>query len=111
MTDSPTIRLGGKDVPVPELAIRQLRVVLPGLAALRRVSLDTISAEEIDTMSDVILAAVQRSQPDVTKDQFLDWPMSVMEMIQALPVIAAQSGMATSKDAPSGEASPSIGTT
>lgn len=113
MTDAPTITLAGKPWPIPELAPRQLRIVVPGLVRLQGLNTQSITADQMDAIFDVVLAAVRRAHPDTDREAFMDWPISTAELLAALPVIATQAGMLSQgpeKDAAPGEASPSIGT-
>jgi hypothetical protein len=111
--DAPTIRLAGKDWPIPELAIRQIRIIVPAMVKLRVLDIATISTEQMDSLFEVVLAAIRRAHPEIEREAFFDWPISLSELLAALPVIVTQAGIglaAGAGDTSAGEASPSIGT-
>jgi hypothetical protein len=85
--NDPVITLAGRRWPVPLLAPRQNRIVLPGLLAMG----DT-AWKHYETLCDVIFAALTRAQPQLDRDEFEEWPIATFELLDALPVIAKQTG-------------------
>jgi hypothetical protein len=92
MTD-PVITLGGKDFPVPLLAPRQQRVVLPAIMRLRTMNASAITQEQYDDLCEISLAAAQRGTASMKRDDFLDMPIQINELLTALPIIARQTGL------------------
>jgi hypothetical protein len=90
MMFSPNITVAGRDFLVPLLAPRQNRIVLPGL-----LSMGDIAEEHYDTLCDVAFAALTRAHPQLCRDEFEVWPVATYELIEALPVIARQTGFLT----------------
>lgn len=86
MADS-TITIAGRMWWVPLLAPRQNRIVLPGLLAIGGNALG-----HYDTLCDVIFAALTRANPHLLRSEFEDWPISVYELVDALPIVAEQTG-------------------
>ncbi|HEY3778770.1 MAG TPA: hypothetical protein VGL35_12000 [Rhizomicrobium sp.] len=107
MSDTPTIRLAGRDWPVPVLAPRQNRIVVPtllelipkigsaragephSLAGLARY-LDTAA---YDQLTDIAFAALTRAHPGLSRAEFDDFPIDTLELIAAVRTIALQAGL------------------
>jgi hypothetical protein len=87
MMISPNITIAGRDFPVPLLAPRQNRIVLPGL-----LSMDDTVEKHFDMLCEVVFAALTRAQPHLERDDFEAWPVATYELVEALPVIARQTG-------------------
>jgi hypothetical protein len=83
----PTITLAGTSWPVPFLAPRQNRVVIPGLIGLGR-----RPDAQYDTLVDIVFAALTRAHPALAREDFDDWPIPTWELLAALPLIAKQTG-------------------
>jgi hypothetical protein len=88
MTHDPEIAIAGRQWRVPLLVPRQNRIVLPGLFALGR-----NPAVQYGTLCDVVVAALSRAHPDLDPEAFDDWPVPTYELLEALPVIAEQTGL------------------
>jgi hypothetical protein len=84
----PTITIAGRAWPVPLLAPRQNRVVLPGLMRLGKEP-----AEQYETLLDIVFAALTRAHPSITREEFEDWPIATWELVESIPVIAKQTGL------------------
>ena len=102
--DHPTIRLGGTDYPVKPLVIRQMRVVIPAMMRLKALRFEAITEEQIADLVEISYQAVQPGQDKLTREAFNNLPISPLDLMAAMPVIAAQSGMAPKKEADPGEA-------
>jgi hypothetical protein len=74
--------------PVPHLAPRQNRIVVPAL-----VRLGAQPQERYGALLDMIFAALTRAHPDLDREEFEDWPLPACELMDALPVIARQTGL------------------
>jgi len=107
ISEYPVIRLGGKDYPVKPLVVKQLRIVVPALMRLRGATLARITEAQFDDLVEVVYLAICTSTPGLTRDAFTDFTVSAIELIQTVPVIAAQAGMtegeATPGEAPAGQ--------
>jgi hypothetical protein len=86
--NDPTITIAGGAWPVPLLAPRQNRVVLPGLMRLGKEP-----AEQYEPLLDIVFAALTRAHPSITRAEFEDWPIATWELVESIPVIAKQTGL------------------
>ena len=102
----PVITLAGKAYPVPMLAPKQNRIVVPTAARLQGVKPTTITTEQYDDFVEIAFLAAQRGTPDLNKVQFMDMPITTEELFLAFPVILQQTGIYKKAVAgePSGEA-------
>jgi hypothetical protein len=101
--DAPKVHLGGREWPVPLLVVRQNRIIVPLILSLvplmaafrvsRQAGLAKVGEKEYDAMSEICYQAIRRAQPEFSHDQFNDLPVQIWEMVQALEVIAEQSGL------------------
>ena len=101
--DAPKIELGGKSWSVPILAARQNRIIDPLILSLlpiftewqvdRASALTKLTGSLYESLQEICYQAIRRAQPDVTRDQFLDLPVTLPELIAAFPVIAKQTGV------------------
>jgi hypothetical protein len=115
MTNQPehsSIRLAGREWPVPVLAPRQNRIVVPalldlvpkilrardesekagekgGFAALARY-LDTPT---YDQLAEIVFAALTRAHPGLARAEFDDMPIDTLELIASVTMIARQAGL------------------
>ena len=102
--EHPTIRLAGQDYPIRPLAIRQMRVVIPAMVRLKGLRIEAITEAQIGDLVSIVYQAVYPAQDKLTREDFSGLPISPLELMQSLPVIAQQTGMAPKKDAEPGEA-------
>jgi hypothetical protein len=99
---APIIALAGCEWFVPVLAMRQARVVVPGLMRLMPVlqalqsgeaaAMAQLSEANFDAIVDVVHAALTRAYPAFSREEFLDLPASTPQLIAALTVITRQTG-------------------
>ena len=114
--EAPKVKLGGKEWPVPLLVPRQQRVAVPGIlhlmpmfsVAAGQKQIPQLTEADFDILVRTVVAGLQRANPSLTVDQFLDTvPATMTEMIVALGIIAQQSGLlkhGAVESEPSGEA-------
>lgn len=129
---SKTITLNNTKWPIPKLAVRQWRVVVPSVLRLLRemgpmfVKMLLVSKEDmsnpakmgdllkdltfneahIDLLVDITTAGLQRAHKEITREDVLDLECDVVEMMAAMAVIMAQAGIFDTKNegtTPSGE--------
>ena len=92
--DGVAVTLAGRSWVLADLAPRQLRKVMPavlGLAAVR--SADELDEAAIDCLLDAFYYALTRNYPDLTREEFLDLPIKLAELMRALPALAAAAGI------------------
>jgi hypothetical protein len=81
------IMIAGREWRVPLFAPRQNRIVVPALLRL-----GTDAAAHYELLLEIAFAALTRAHPDISRDDFDEWPIATHELIGALPVIAQQTG-------------------
>lgn len=104
MTDTPIVKLAGREWPVPELAVRQLRVVRRPLLDLTESINATgankagewvmkLSPEQYEHITEVVYQGLARGTPSLKREEFLDLPVSDTDMFLAFLVVRRQSGL------------------
>jgi hypothetical protein len=99
------VTLAGQSWVMADLAPRQFRKVIPavlGLAAVKHA--DDLDEAAIDRLLDALYWALTRNYPDLTRDEFLDLPIKLSELLQALPPLAKAAGIERREGAEPGEA-------
>jgi len=101
--DAPKITLGGKEWAVPMLAARQNKIIDPLILGLlpmfgdwqtnRFLALSKITPKDYEALQEIAYQAIRRASPEVTRDQFLDLPITLPELVAAFPVVAQQTGV------------------
>lgn len=112
----PDVVIGGRKWPVPMLTAKQNRIIDPLILGLlpvfaewqndRAGALAKIGTRHYDALLDIAFAAISRSQPDLTREAFLELPVTLPELIAAFSIIAQQTGIfekAAPGDMPVGE--------
>ena len=97
------IILGGKEFTVPLLVAKENRIIDPLILRLlplfstwqsdRTSALAHIGEYEYTALQDIAFVAIRREQPGITKDIFLDMPVTLFELISAFSIIAQQTGI------------------
>jgi hypothetical protein len=99
------VALAGRTWVMADLAPRQFRKVIPaviGLAAVKQA--EDLDEAGIDRLLDALYYALTRNYPDLAREEFLDLPIRLAELVAALPVLAKAAGIERRGDAASGEA-------
>jgi hypothetical protein len=107
MSDLPKISLGGREFPVPELAVAQLREVFPALARLAILANDPdflvhLNRDDFSLLIDTVWVGIAAGTPGFARQDFEKLPAKPIEFALALNVIARQSGMIERKEAGNG---------
>lgn len=97
---APKAMLNGVAYPVPRLVPRQQRIIMPKIMSLMKsmtvdgkVSPLNLTTEQYDDLLDVVFIGIQRATPALTRDEFLDTPINLLELIRAMDVISEASGL------------------
>lgn len=122
-----TIKLAGADYPIPKLAPRQLRIIMPAatrllkeLGPIMMVAMGAREAPEnidpvamleglevtekmFDDLIDVLWPAIAKGSPGFTREIMLDLDTGVQELLMALPTILKQTGIMTGEPKKEGE--------
>jgi hypothetical protein len=111
--DAMCVVLGGKSWPVPVLAAKQNKIIDPLILRLlpvfaewrndRAGALAKLDAPCYDALLEVAFVAVSVASPGVTREAFLELPITLPELITAFSVIACQTGVFQKENTP-GEA-------
>lgn len=111
-TPVPTIALAGREWPLPKLAPRQNRIVVPALLTLvprilrardeanaaGETSALAVLARYLDTqiydaLANIVFAALTRGTPSLTRDAFDDMGADTFELLAAVAPIARAAGL------------------
>lgn len=104
-TDIPTVSLAGKQWPIPELGVRQLRKVrrkifeIHDLLKTAKVGGDIVKLfveltdEQYDALCDVVYWSLTRAHKDMKREEFDDMAIGDGDLLRAFFVIRAQSGL------------------
>jgi hypothetical protein len=100
--DAAIVVLAGREWFIPVLAMRQSRIVVPGLMRLMPLlgelqsagssAMAKLGEEEFDIILAVVHAALTRAYPQLTREAFLDLAISTPELIGALGIVTRQTG-------------------
>lgn len=105
-TNIPSVKeviIGGKKWQIPMLSARQNRVVDPlilGLLPLfatwqsdKVAAIGMLSQPQYEALQEIAYQGISRGQPQVSRDAFLDLPVSLPELVTAFAVVAEQTGI------------------
>lgn len=95
--------LGGKKWSVPMLAARQNKIIDPLILGLlpvfaqwqtdKKATLLQLGTQQYDALLEIAFIAIGRVHTELTREQFLDLPITLTELIAAFSVIAQQTGI------------------
>ncbi len=94
---TPTIAFGGKQWPVPKLAIKQLKLIRDPLLSLadkivnKNATMGDLSAEDTDALATLVYVALTRAHRTLTRDEFDDIGTDQLELVGAFFVVLASS--------------------
>lgn len=103
---APKIRINGKDWPVPVFGPRQNRRIVPYINKLSQVKITDLTTDDMDNLYNIIYWAINRAHPDVQERDFLDWEVPIDEAMEAVPIIAKQTGLMKLKKPGEAEGTP-----
>ena len=103
LEDALKVTLGASEWPIPLLAAKQNRVIDPLILSLlplfsqwqadRSKGLAMLGLKEYESLQEIAYQAIRRARPELTREQFLELPVTLPELIGAFPVIAQQTGV------------------
>lgn len=120
-----TISLDGKDWPVPKLSIKQNRFVVPAMLRVMPIIAESVVIQKttddagnvsekrvfdlpklaakldekaMDDLAGITWTALQKGHPKLTRAEFDDMPINMNELVSAIVIIGAQSGMLATKE-------------
>ena len=87
-----TVYLGGREWLVAPLSLRQVLAIADFVPRLSAIGLETISSERLVPLAEVLWHGLRRAHPRLTRDEFFDLPITIAELVAALPVVIEQAG-------------------
>jgi hypothetical protein len=87
-----TVRLAGRDFHVAPLSLRQILAIADYVPKLSGIGTDAISGERLTPLAEVLWHGLRRAHPRLSRDEFLDLPITVAELVAALPTVIEQAG-------------------
>lgn len=87
-----TVRLAGHDFHVAPLSLRQILAIADHVPKLSGIGMDNLSGERLAPLAEVLWHGLRRAHPRLTHDEFFDLPITIAELVAALPVVIEQAG-------------------
>lgn len=86
------VRLGGCDFHVAPLSLRQILAIADYVPKLSGIGAENMSGERLAPLAEVLWHGLRRAHPKLTRDEFFDLPITIAELVAALPVVIEQAG-------------------
>jgi hypothetical protein len=86
------VRLGGHDFHVAPLSLRQILAIADYVPKLSAIGTENLSGERLVPLAEVLWHGLRRAHPKLTRDEFFDLPITIAELVAALPVVIEQAG-------------------
>jgi hypothetical protein len=99
------VRLGGCDWLIAPLNLRQILAIADYVPKLSALGVADLSGERLAPLAEVLWHGLRRAHPHLTRDEFFDLPITIAELVTALPVVIEQAG-GKKVDAAPGELEP-----
>jgi hypothetical protein len=87
-----SVRLAGHDLYVAPLSLRQILAIADYVPKLSAIGADNLSGERLAPLAEVLWHGLRRAHPKLTRDEFFDLPITIAELVAALPVVIEQAG-------------------
>ena len=87
-----TVRLAGRDFHVAPLSLRQILAIADHVPKLSGIGADNLSGERLAPLAEVLWQGLRRAHPTLTRDEFFDLPITLAELVAALPTVIEQAG-------------------
>jgi hypothetical protein len=100
-----SVRLGGHEFHVAPLSLRQILAIADYVPKLSGIVPETLSGERLTPLAEVLWHGLRRAHPKLTRDEFFDLPITIAELVAALPVVIEQAG-GRKVDVAAGESEP-----
>lgn len=86
------VRLGGQDFYIAPLSLRQILAIADYVRKLSGLTAENLSGERLIPLAEVLWHGLRRAHPDLTRDEFFDLPITIAELVAALPAVIEQAG-------------------
>jgi hypothetical protein len=87
-----TVRLAGRDFHVAPLSLRQILAIADHVPKLSGIDAGNLSGERLAPLAEVLWHGLRRAHPRLTREEFYDLPITIAELVAALPVVIEQAG-------------------
>jgi len=91
-TGARSVRLGGRDWLVAPLSLRQILAIADYVPKLSAIGTESLSGERLTPFAEVVWHGLRRAHPALTRDEFFDLPVTIADLVAALPVVIEQAG-------------------
>lgn len=92
LSSARTVRLAGRDFYVAPLSLRQIFAISDYVPKLSGITAENMSGERLAPLAEVLWHGLRRAHPKLTREEFLDLPITLGELVTALPVVIEQAG-------------------
>lgn len=86
------VRLANRDFHVAPLSLRQILAIADYVPKLSAIGVESLSGERLAPLAEVLWHGLRRAHPRLTRDEFFDLPITIAELVAALPVVIEQAG-------------------
>lgn len=86
------VRVGDRELSILPLSMRQIIKLASVKKRMTLVDATSITDDDLSVMMEALHIGCQRGYPDLTKDELLDAPMSIIELLLAVDVVMRQAG-------------------
>ncbi len=87
-----SVRLAGREFYVAPLSLRQILAIADHVPKLSGITVENLSGERLLPLAEVVWHGLRRAHPALTREEFLDLPIPIGELVAALPVVIEQAG-------------------
>jgi hypothetical protein len=87
-----SVRLAGREFYVAPLSLRQILAIADHVPKLSGITAENLSGERLSPLAEVVWHGLRRAHPALTREEFFDLPVTIGELVAALPVVIEQAG-------------------
>jgi hypothetical protein len=91
-TTARVVRLAGHDFHIAPLSLRQILAIADYVPKLSVIGAEGLSGERLLPLAEVLWQGLRRAHPKLSRDEFFDLPITIAELVAALPVVIEQAG-------------------
>jgi hypothetical protein len=92
LTAARLVRLGGHNFYIAPLSLRQILAIADYVPKLSGLTAENLSGERLIPLAEVLWHGLRRAHPGLTRDEFFDLPVTIAELVAALPAVIEQAG-------------------
>jgi hypothetical protein len=86
------VPLAGRDFYVAPLSLRQILAIADYVPKLSALAPESLSGERLAPLAEVLWHGLRRAHPKLLREEFFDLPITIAELVAALPVVIEQAG-------------------